>query len=181
MCEGPWGHFYPSLVLLSFCYDHPPRGRTSQPKGEELSFCHDRPKGFPIVPLYPNFCLGRPKRGFRPSGFDSFISRVCKGREFEGFNLRVHCLLSPSRSCVCCSPFVGVCSFLRIGGAGVLNLSGLVCALEFNLVEARMRALKQTRLGSVHLPGDARRTHVRRSRHLPFYDPKVEGRQVTQV
>ncbi|PKI65930.1 hypothetical protein CRG98_013679 [Punica granatum] len=38
-----------------------------------------------------------------------------------------------------------------------------------------------TRLGSVHLPGDARRTHVRRSRHLPFYNPKVEGRQVTRV
>ncbi|PKI26324.1 hypothetical protein CRG98_048987, partial [Punica granatum] len=38
-----------------------------------------------------------------------------------------------------------------------------------------------TRLGSVHLPGDARRTHVRRSRRLPFYDPKVEGRQVTRV
>ncbi|PKI71520.1 hypothetical protein CRG98_008037 [Punica granatum] len=38
-----------------------------------------------------------------------------------------------------------------------------------------------TQLGSVHLPGDARQTHVRRSRHLPFYDPKVEGRQVTQV
>ncbi|PKI36463.1 hypothetical protein CRG98_043147 [Punica granatum] len=56
-----------------------------------------------------------------------------------------------------------------------------LCALEFNLVGARMRAPKQTRLGSVHLPGDARRTHVRRSRHLPFYDPKVEGRQVTRV
>ncbi|PKI51412.1 hypothetical protein CRG98_028208 [Punica granatum] len=41
--------------------------------------------------------------------------------------------------------------------------------------------LNATRLGSVHLPGDARRTHVRRSRHLPFYDPKVEGRQVTRV
>ncbi|PKI73579.1 hypothetical protein CRG98_006027 [Punica granatum] len=39
----------------------------------------------------------------------------------------------------------------------------------------------ETRLGSVHLPGDERRKHVRRSRHLPFYDPKVEGRQVTQV
>ncbi|PKI48295.1 hypothetical protein CRG98_031325 [Punica granatum] len=36
-------------------------------------------------------------------------------------------------------------------------------------------------LGSVHLPGDARRTHVRNSHHLPFYDPKVEGRQVTRV
>ncbi|PKI56146.1 hypothetical protein CRG98_023464 [Punica granatum] len=56
-----------------------------------------------------------------------------------------------------------------------------VCAPEFNLVGARMRAPKQTRLGSVHLPGDARRTHVRRSRYLPFYDPKVEGRQVTRV
>ncbi|PKI60448.1 hypothetical protein CRG98_019102 [Punica granatum] len=48
--------------------------------------------------------------------------------------------------------------------------SGHACAL-----------LNATRLGSVHLPGDARRTHVRMSRHLPFYDPKVEGRQVTQV
>ncbi|PKI59635.1 hypothetical protein CRG98_019972 [Punica granatum] len=38
-----------------------------------------------------------------------------------------------------------------------------------------------TWLGSVHLPGDARRTYVRRSRHLPFYDPKVEGQQVTRV
>ncbi|PKI46260.1 hypothetical protein CRG98_033346 [Punica granatum] len=56
-----------------------------------------------------------------------------------------------------------------------------VCAPEFNLVGARMRAPKQTWLGSVYLPGDARRTHVRRSRHLPFYDPKVEGRQVTRV
>ncbi|PKI48743.1 hypothetical protein CRG98_030865 [Punica granatum] len=34
---------------------------------------------------------------------------------------------------------------------------------------------------NVHLPGDARRTRVRRSRHLPFYDPKVKGRQVTRV
>ncbi|PKI33450.1 hypothetical protein CRG98_046159, partial [Punica granatum] len=32
-------------------------------------------------------------------------------------------------------------------------------APEFNLVGARMRAPEQTRLGSVHLPGDARRTH----------------------
>ncbi|PKI64509.1 hypothetical protein CRG98_015072 [Punica granatum] len=56
-----------------------------------------------------------------------------------------------------------------------------LCAPEFHLVGARMRAPKQTRLGSVHLPGDARRTHVRRSRHLPFYDPRVEGRQVIRV
>ncbi|PKI35024.1 hypothetical protein CRG98_044585 [Punica granatum] len=40
--------------------------------------------------------------------------------------------------------------------------------------------LNATRLGSVHLPKDARRTHVRRNRHLPFYDPKVKGRQVTR-
>ncbi|PKI63067.1 hypothetical protein CRG98_016518 [Punica granatum] len=33
-----------------------------------------------------------------------------------------------------------------------------------------------TRLGSVHLPGDTRQTRVRRSRHLPFYNPEVEGR-----
>ncbi|PKI61991.1 hypothetical protein CRG98_017623 [Punica granatum] len=56
-----------------------------------------------------------------------------------------------------------------------------LCTPEFNLVGARMRAPKKTRLGSVHLLGDARRTHVRRSRYLPFYDPKVEGRQVTWV
>ncbi|PKI59076.1 hypothetical protein CRG98_020531 [Punica granatum] len=31
-----------------------------------------------------------------------------------------------------------------------------------------MREAYATRLGSVHLPGDARRTHVRRSRHLLF-------------
>ncbi|PKI51263.1 hypothetical protein CRG98_028345 [Punica granatum] len=61
------------------------------------------------------------------------------------------------------------------------NLPSLLCAPEFNLVGARMRAPKQTRLGRVHLPGEARRTHVRRSRHLPFYDPGVEGRQVTRV
>ncbi|PKI58967.1 hypothetical protein CRG98_020638 [Punica granatum] len=48
-------------------------------------------------------------------------------------------------------------------------------------IGARGISDKQTRLGSVHLPGDARRAHVRRSRHLPFYDPKVEGRQVTRV
>ncbi|PKI60725.1 hypothetical protein CRG98_018886 [Punica granatum] len=48
-------------------------------------------------------------------------------------------------------------------------------------IGARGISDKQTRLGSVHLPGDVRRAHVRRSRHLPFYDPKVEGRQVTRV
>ncbi|PKI78844.1 hypothetical protein CRG98_000769 [Punica granatum] len=56
-----------------------------------------------------------------------------------------------------------------------------LCAPEFNLVGARMREAYATRLGSIHLPGDARWTRVRRSRHLPFYDPKVEGRQVTWV
>ncbi|PKI57935.1 hypothetical protein CRG98_021684 [Punica granatum] len=43
--------------------------------------------------------------------------------------------------------------------------------------DTRARAYA-TQLGSVHLPGDA---HVKRSRHLPFYDPKVEVRQVTRV
>ncbi|OWM72876.1 hypothetical protein CDL15_Pgr023281 [Punica granatum] len=52
-----------------------------------------------------------------------------------------------------------------------------LCAPEFHLVGARLRLPKQTRLGSVHLPGDARRTLVRRSRHLSLYDPKVKGRQ----
>ncbi|PKI47441.1 hypothetical protein CRG98_032150 [Punica granatum] len=47
-------------------------------------------------------------RGFRPSGLDSFVSRVCKGEGFEGFDLRMRCVLSPSRSCICCSLFVGL-------------------------------------------------------------------------
>ncbi|PKI41255.1 hypothetical protein CRG98_038367 [Punica granatum] len=38
-----------------------------------------------------------------------------------------------------------------------------------------------TRLESAHLSRDARRTYVRRSLHLPFYDPNVESRQVTRV
>ncbi|PKI69347.1 hypothetical protein CRG98_010253 [Punica granatum] len=56
-----------------------------------------------------------------------------------------------------------------------------LCAPEFNLVGARIREAYATRLGSIHLSEDAQRTNVRRSRHLPFYDPKVEGRQVTWV
>ncbi|PKI75905.1 hypothetical protein CRG98_003704 [Punica granatum] len=55
-----------------------------------------------------------------------------------------------------------------------------LCAPEFHLVRARMREAYATRLGGVHLPGGGQRTHVRRSRHLSFYDPKVEGRQVTR-
>ncbi|PKI42345.1 hypothetical protein CRG98_037264 [Punica granatum] len=47
---------------------------------------------------------------------------------------------------------------------------------NFNLVEVRNARAYAMRLGSVHLPGEARRTRVKRSRHLPFYDPKVEGR-----
>ncbi|PKI70811.1 hypothetical protein CRG98_008806 [Punica granatum] len=43
-----------------------------------------------------------------------------------------------------------------------------LCAPEFYLIGAKMREAYATRLGSVHLPGDARRTHVRRSRHLLF-------------
>ncbi|PKI52578.1 hypothetical protein CRG98_027006 [Punica granatum] len=38
---------------------------------------------------------------------------------------------------------------------------------KFNLIGVRMRAYA-TRLGSVHLPRDARRKYVRRSRHLLF-------------
>ncbi|PKI51020.1 hypothetical protein CRG98_028592 [Punica granatum] len=53
--------------------------------------------------------LPRPsKRDFRPSGLDSFISRACKGKGFEGFDPRVHCIMSPSRSCVRCSSFCRV-------------------------------------------------------------------------
>ncbi|PKI75831.1 hypothetical protein CRG98_003746 [Punica granatum] len=43
-----------------------------------------------------------------------------------------------------------------------------LCAPEFHLVGARMREAYETRLGSIHLPGDVRRTHVRRDRHLLF-------------
>ncbi|PKI53382.1 hypothetical protein CRG98_026222 [Punica granatum] len=46
---------------------------------------------------------------------------------------------------------------------------------NFNLVGVRNARAYETQLGSVHLPRDARRTHVRRSRHLSFYDPKVES------
>ncbi|PKI52412.1 hypothetical protein CRG98_027193 [Punica granatum] len=77
-------------------------------------------------------------------------------------------------------PLTNLASYI---GARGIRTSGVakLCALEFYLVEARMRAPKQMRLESVHLPGDAQRMHVRRSRHLPFYDPKVEGRRVTRV
>ncbi|PKI68869.1 hypothetical protein CRG98_010724 [Punica granatum] len=43
-----------------------------------------------------------------------------------------------------------------------------LCAPEFHLVGARMRGAYAMQLGSVHLPRDARRTHVRRSRHSSF-------------
>ncbi|PKI35649.1 hypothetical protein CRG98_043961 [Punica granatum] len=43
-----------------------------------------------------------------------------------------------------------------------------LCAPEFHLVGARMREAYATRLGSAHLPRDARRKRVRRSRHLLF-------------
>ncbi|PKI51927.1 hypothetical protein CRG98_027683 [Punica granatum] len=43
-----------------------------------------------------------------------------------------------------------------------------MCASEFHLVGARVREAYATRLGSAHLPGNARRTHVRRSYHLLF-------------
>ncbi|PKI64289.1 hypothetical protein CRG98_015329 [Punica granatum] len=49
-----------------------------------------------------------------------------------------------------------------------LNVESSVCTPEFHLVGVRMREAYATRLGSVHLPGDARRTSVRRSRHLLF-------------
>ncbi|PKI40704.1 hypothetical protein CRG98_038904 [Punica granatum] len=75
-------------------------------------------------------------------------------------------------------------NFDLTGQSGCFFFMGLnqrVCAPEFHFVGARMREAYPTRLGSVHLPGDARRTRVRRSRHLPFYNPKVEGRQVTRI
>ncbi|PKI75078.1 hypothetical protein CRG98_004552 [Punica granatum] len=75
-------------------------------KGMNSLFVTAAHKGFSVVPLLcPNFFLGRPKKSFRPSELDSFVSRVCKGEGFEGFDLRVRCVPSLSRSCVCCSPF----------------------------------------------------------------------------
>ncbi|PKI78939.1 hypothetical protein CRG98_000673 [Punica granatum] len=43
-----------------------------------------------------------------------------------------------------------------------------LCAPEFNLVGAHMREAYAMRPGSIHLPGDARQTHVRSGRHLLF-------------
>ncbi|PKI40630.1 hypothetical protein CRG98_038979 [Punica granatum] len=63
-----------------------------------------------------------------------------------------------------------------------------LCCTLFVYVRTRISSCRgtcarayATWLGSVHLPGDARRMHVRRSRHLLFYNPKVEGRQVTRA
>ncbi|PKI73916.1 hypothetical protein CRG98_005680 [Punica granatum] len=47
---------------------------------------------------------------------------------------------------------------------------------NFNLVGVRNARAYATLLGSVHLPGNAQRTCVRRSHHLPFYDSEIEGR-----
>ncbi|PKI72889.1 hypothetical protein CRG98_006757 [Punica granatum] len=51
-----------------------------------------------------------------------------------------------------------------------------LCAPEFHLVGACMRRAYATRLGRVHLPGDARRTRVRRSHHLLFTTPNEDAR-----
>ncbi|PKI71111.1 hypothetical protein CRG98_008479 [Punica granatum] len=126
-------------------------------KGMSYHFVTAAHKGFPIVPLFcPTFCLGRPQKGgFRPSGLDSFVCQVCKGEGFEGFDLRVRCVLSPLRNYVCCSPFC----------RGLLISFGLgVCAPEFNLIGARMRVPMQCGLGVSTFSG----TRLRRSRHLPF-------------
>ncbi|PKI67386.1 hypothetical protein CRG98_012223 [Punica granatum] len=56
---------------------------------------------------------------------------------------------------------------LKPAGA-TTSIASPLCAPEFHLVGARMREAYATRLESVHLPGDARRTRVRRSRHLLF-------------
>ncbi|PKI69367.1 hypothetical protein CRG98_010249 [Punica granatum] len=49
-----------------------------------------------------------------------------------------------------------------------LHNKAYLCTPEFRLVGARMHEAYATRLGSIHIPGDARRTHVRRSRHSLF-------------
>ncbi|PKI65185.1 hypothetical protein CRG98_014415 [Punica granatum] len=61
------------------------------------------------------------------------------------------------------------------GGAANKKTRPRVCTPEFQSRRGTRARAYATWLGSVHLPGDARRTHVRRSRHLLFYDPKVEG------
>ncbi|PKI78937.1 hypothetical protein CRG98_000671 [Punica granatum] len=40
--------------------------------------------------------------------------------------------------------------------------------IKFGCAQARMREAYATRLGSVHLPGDVRQTHVRRTCHFLF-------------
>ncbi|PKI66828.1 hypothetical protein CRG98_012834 [Punica granatum] len=64
-------------------------------KGINSPFATAAHKGFPIVLLLcPKFCLGRPKKSFRPSELDFFVSRVCKGEGFEGFDIRLGFVLS---------------------------------------------------------------------------------------
>ncbi|PKI07106.1 hypothetical protein CRG98_049603, partial [Punica granatum] len=79
---------------------------------------------------------------------------------------RANFLFFLTGSCLCPSelPFLSInFNFVRFSVEISVDLGGnrgnLLCALEFHLVGARMCAPKQTRLGSVHLPGDTRRTH----------------------
>ncbi|PKI40923.1 hypothetical protein CRG98_038688 [Punica granatum] len=76
-------------------------------------------------------------------------------------------------SAVECDPLVPKASMICTVCAGnkcakSMNQSPSCAHLNFNIVGARMCTPNATRLGSVHLPGGARRTHVRRSRHYLF-------------
>ncbi|PKI65005.1 hypothetical protein CRG98_014590 [Punica granatum] len=87
---------------------------------------------------------------FRHSGLDYFVSQVCKGEGFGESNLQINVVLR------------------SVSIEESLRPQCMLCALEFHLLRACIARAYATRLGSVHLPRDTRRTCVRRSRHLPF-------------
>ncbi|OWM71850.1 hypothetical protein CDL15_Pgr017733 [Punica granatum] len=56
----------------------------------------------------------------------------------------------------------------QLAGNGHEAVDGMCAHSNFVSSGHACARLNATRLGSVHLPGDARRTHVRRSRHYLF-------------
>ncbi|PKI56098.1 hypothetical protein CRG98_023512 [Punica granatum] len=88
-------------------------------------------------------------------------------------------------SSVCMAPWIEL-SASGMSACGVCNICGMrsrrtgVNPYGWNCI-TYAAVVEKARSSSVGCSGNARRTRVRRSRHLPFYDPKVEGRQVTRV
>ncbi|PKI49214.1 hypothetical protein CRG98_030403 [Punica granatum] len=80
-----------------------------------------------------------------------------------------------------CDPKACMRAPMRVHIRSLLNLSpsSIVRTRMWTLVETRITRFWIARLGSVHLPVwtcEGRDTRERRSRHLLFYYPKVEGR-----